>query len=53
MQTEVQLELPFMKPPPKPRTDMPIRASPRRVACRFCGGVHDSQAEVLVCKEGR
>lgn len=51
MQAEVQLELPF--PPPRPTAHLPIRASPRRVACRFCGGVHDSQAEVLVCKEGR
>lgn len=53
---EVQLELNL--PPPAPRKDYPSRASPtgdnptQRVACRFCGGVHTSNAEMLACKEG-
>lgn len=48
-----QLEL-KLRPPDRPRPDYNARASPaKHVLCPHCGSVHNSQAEVLVCKAGR
>lgn len=41
-----------LRPMKKAMQRDPHQQKPQRVLCRFCGGVHASQKEVLQCKDG-